>query len=126
MKQVQGTLTSFGFRTTQGQWTFDVSSVTWVTAPQPAARADAQPHPSAAPQPPSHCGANQMKNTSKPPGRNLQQANAETSRVRDLSPSDDDDDDDAFMEPPPWRPVAKKQCLNSSVHVNPTGKVLSV
>jgi hypothetical protein len=50
-----------------------------------------------------------MKNTSKPPGRNLQQANAKTSRVRDLSPSDDDDDDDdAFMEPPPWQPVAKK------------------
>jgi hypothetical protein len=120
MKQVQGILTSFGFRNTQGQWTFDVSTVTGVAAPQPAARADAQPHPSAPPQPPGHCGANQMKNTCKPSGRNLKQANAETNHVRDPSHSDDD----AFMEPPPWRPITKKQCLNSSVHVNLTSKVL--
>ncbi|KAK8455393.1 hypothetical protein SEVIR_4G178552v4 [Setaria viridis] len=122
MKKIQGRLKSFGFRTTQGEWTFDVSTITGAADAQPVAGADAQPVAGADPQPqPSaprqRCGgrdANLANNNSKPPSRSGQQSHTESSRARDLPRSDDNGDDDAFMEPPPRQPVAKKQCINAT------------
>lgn len=114
MKKIQGRLKSFGIRTTQGEWTFDVSAVTGAADAQPVAGADAQPQPTAPPQQPGGQDANLANNIIKPPTRNGQQLHGETSSDRDLPRSDVNEDDDAFMEPPPRQPVAKKQCINAT------------
>ncbi|KAK8448381.1 hypothetical protein SEVIR_7G039652v4 [Setaria viridis] len=49
MKKIQDRLKSFGFHTTQGKWTFDVSAITRAADAQPVAGADAQPQPSTPP-----------------------------------------------------------------------------
>ncbi|RCV18523.1 hypothetical protein SETIT_3G307500v2 [Setaria italica] len=114
MKKIQGRLKSFGIRTTQGEWTFDVSAVTGAADAQPVAGADAQPQPSSPPQQPGGQDANLANNIINPLTRNGQQLHGETSSDRDLPWSDVNDDDDAFMEPPPRQPVAKKQCINAT------------
>ncbi|CAN6329096.1 unnamed protein product [Urochloa humidicola] len=121
MKPIQGRLKSFGVRTTQGEWPFDVSVITGAAAAKPVSGADAQLQPSA---PPGFCDPNLEKNNSKQPPRSVQQPHAESSHARDLPQYHDNDDDNAFMEPPPRLPVAKKQCINTSVAVNATDKVL--
>ncbi|CAN6374823.1 unnamed protein product [Urochloa humidicola] len=119
MKPIQGRLQSFGVRTTQGEWTFDVSAITGAAAAKPVSGADAQLQPSA---PPGFCDPNLEKNNSKQPPRSVQQPHAESSHARDLPQYDDNDDDDAFMEAPLRLPVAKKQCINTNVAVNATDK----
>ncbi|CAL4995102.1 unnamed protein product [Urochloa decumbens] len=115
MKPIQGRLKSFGVRTTQGEWTFDVSAITGAAAAKPVSGVDAERQPSAPLQPPGACDPNLAKNNSKQAPRNVQQPHAESSHARD-------DDDDAFMEPMPRQPAAKKQCINTSVAVNATDK----
>nr|TKW32268.1 hypothetical protein SEVIR_2G157600v2 [Setaria viridis] len=117
MKKIQGRLKSFGIRTTQGEWTFDVSAITGAAHAQPVAGSDAQPQPSVPPQQPGGQDANLANNIIKPLTRNGQQLHDETSSARDLPRSDDNDDDDAFIEPPPRQPVAKKQCINATSKV---------
>uniref|UniRef100_K3YCC0 Uncharacterized protein n=1 Tax=Setaria italica TaxID=4555 RepID=K3YCC0_SETIT len=117
MKKIQGRLKSFGFHTTQGKWTFDVSAITRAADAQPVAGADAQPQPSTPPQRLGGRDANLAKNNSKPPTRSGQQLHTESSCARDLPQSDDNDDDNAFMEPPPRQPVVKKQCINATSKV---------
>ncbi|CAL4955068.1 unnamed protein product [Urochloa decumbens] len=122
MKPIQGRLKSFGVRTTQGEWTFDVSTITGAAAAKPVSGADAQPQPLAPPQQPDARDANLVKNNSEPPSRSVQQPHAESSCARDLPQCDYNDDDDAFMELPPRQPVTKKQCINTSVAVIATDK----
>ena len=62
-----------------------------------------------------------VKTKNMPPTRSVHQSHAGPSTGRDLHESDDDDD--AFMEPPPWRRVLKKQCTNANVAANATAKV---
>jgi hypothetical protein len=113
MKPIQGRLKSFGVRTTQGEWTFDVSAITGAAAAQPAAGADAQQQPSAPPQRPVGRDGNLAQNTSK----QRQISHTESSRGRDLPQTDNYEDDDAFMEPLPRQPLAKKQCINATAKV---------
>ncbi|RLM54265.1 hypothetical protein C2845_PM10G10430 [Panicum miliaceum] len=67
--------------------------------------------------------ANLVKNNSTAPSTSVQQTHAESSRGRDLHQTDDDD---AFVEPPLWRPVAKKQCIDASVAANATTKAAKI
>ncbi|KAG2650539.1 hypothetical protein PVAP13_1NG457219, partial [Panicum virgatum] len=114
-----GRLNAFSVQTTQGEWNFDVSTITGA-AVQPSAGVDARTQPSsAAPQPPDAHNANVVKISYEPPAKIVQQSLAESSSARDLPQCDDDDD---FMEPLPRRPVTKKQCVNASVADNATGK----
>ena len=120
MRKIQGRLKAFSVQTTQGEWNFDVSTITGAAA-QPSAGVDARTQPSsAAPQPPDARNANVVKISCKPPAKIVQRSLAESSSARDLPRCDDDDD---FMEPLPRRPVTKKQCVNASVADNATGKV---
>ena len=118
-QQMQGRLKSFSVETTQGIWSIDVSSITG--AGKPPADATQQPQPSARPQPQVPRDANMVKTKNMPPTRSVHQSHAGPSTGRDLHESDDDDD--AFMEPPPWRRVLKKQCTNANVAANATAKV---
>jgi hypothetical protein len=118
MRQIQGRLKAFSVQTTQGEWNFDVSTITGA-ATQSSAGVAAQPQPSAPPQLPGARNANVVKISCKPPAKIVQQSLAESSRARDLPRCDDDDD---FMEPLPRHPVAKKQCADASLAVNATGK----
>ncbi|KAG2563889.1 hypothetical protein PVAP13_8KG371800 [Panicum virgatum] len=117
-QQMHGRLKSFSVETSQGIWSIDVSSVT--SAGRPPADAARQPQPSARPQPQVPCDANMVKTKNMPPTRSVHQSHAGPSTGRDLHESDDDDD--AFMEPPPWRRVLKKQCTNANVAANATAK----
>lgn len=111
MKKIQGRLKSFGIRTTQGEWTFDISAITEAADAQPVAGADAQPQSSAPPQRPGGQDSNLANNNSKSPSGSGQQLHTESSRAKDLPQSDDNDDDDAFMEPPPSLPIIQSSML---------------
>jgi hypothetical protein len=120
MRQIQGRLKAFSVQTTQGEWNFDVSTITGA-ATQSSAGVAAQPQPSAPPQLPGARNANVVKISCKPPAKIVQQSLAESSRARDLPRCYDDDD---FMKPLPRHPVAKKQCAEFGSQCNWQGTIV--